>query len=84
MPQRSTFREWSKVHKDAVKVACREWMASRAEEARRCHACGGEVAPLEPVCPHCGSGEPAQLRIPVAAVVAFSVGVVLLMLALLT
>ncbi len=77
-----TLRHWASRQSAALSSAFRTWYADRAEECRRCHACEGEVAALEKVCPHCGSGEPARLSIAPAAVAIFSAGIVLLLMAI--
>ncbi len=77
------LRNWFDRQYAIISANVRSWFAKRADECRHCHACGGEVAALEKVCPHCGSGEPARLAIAPAAVAIFSAGIVLLLLAIL-
>lgn len=78
------LRTWVGRQYSAASASIKAWLTVRAEECRHCHACGGEVAALEKVCPHCGSGEPARLAIAPMAVAIFSAGIVLLVLAILT
>jgi hypothetical protein len=64
--------------------ACtQQWLWLRWQEIKHCRDCGGSVTPLESICPHCGTSNPARVGVsPSVMIVALgSLAAIVLLLA---